>query len=281
MSYVDFQDIADVVAIAFTTDRLPNATFELAAPGTFSREDLARIMSRLLDRSVRAEKSAASLFESMPQTMQRRRVYVRRLADVPARGELRLAVITQPVLVEANRWPAALTGPGAEPGAAQRSASLRRRTALSRPPLPLTSSGSAPLATAAGSGSSGGACDRSASQTKDLGVRREDLRVGPYSSVRNAGNSTTTRTSAARTNRSASARSGAPRTKSSFISDAHTGLKQAIAAVLLGAAWQRCRVHFLRNVLAQVPKGSAEMVAAAVRTIFAQPKADMVVTSPG
>src|SRR5690242_8030055 len=55
------------------------------------------------------------------------------------------------------------------------------------------------------------------------------------------------------------------------ISDAHTGLKQAISAVLLGAAWQRCRVHFLRNVLAQVPKGSAEMVAAAVRTVFAQP----------
>jgi putative transposase len=57
------------------------------------------------------------------------------------------------------------------------------------------------------------------------------------------------------------------------ISDAHTGLKQAIAAVLLGVAWQRCRVHFLRNVLAQVPKGSAEMVAAAIRTIFAQPDA--------
>ena len=57
------------------------------------------------------------------------------------------------------------------------------------------------------------------------------------------------------------------------ISDAHTGLKQAISAVLLGTAWQRCRVHFLRNVLAQVPKGSAEMVAAAIRTIFAQPDA--------
>jgi putative transposase len=55
------------------------------------------------------------------------------------------------------------------------------------------------------------------------------------------------------------------------ISDAHAGLKAAIAAVLLGASWQRCRVHFLRNVLAQVPKGSAEMVAAAIRTIFAQP----------
>lgn len=57
------------------------------------------------------------------------------------------------------------------------------------------------------------------------------------------------------------------------ISDAHTGLKQAIAAVLLGTSWQRCRVHFLRNVLAQVPKGNAEMVAAAIRTIFAQPDA--------
>jgi putative transposase len=55
------------------------------------------------------------------------------------------------------------------------------------------------------------------------------------------------------------------------ISDAHAGLKAAIASVLLGAAWQRCRVHFLRNVLAQVPKGSAEMVAATIRTIFAQP----------
>jgi putative transposase len=39
------------------------------------------------------------------------------------------------------------------------------------------------------------------------------------------------------------------------ISDAHAGLKAAISAVLLGAAWQRCRVHFMRNVLARVPKG--------------------------
>ena len=60
------------------------------------------------------------------------------------------------------------------------------------------------------------------------------------------------------------------------ISDAHTGLKQAIAGVLLGAAWQRCRVHFLRNVLAQVPKASGEMIAAAIRTIFAQPRPEMV-----
>jgi putative transposase len=60
------------------------------------------------------------------------------------------------------------------------------------------------------------------------------------------------------------------------ISDAHAGLKAAIEAVLLGAAWQRCRVHFLRNLLAQVPKGHAEMVAAAIRTIFAQPDAEHV-----
>lgn len=60
------------------------------------------------------------------------------------------------------------------------------------------------------------------------------------------------------------------------ISDAHEGLRAAIDKVLLGAAWQRCRVHFLRNVLAKVPRGSAEMVAAAVRTIFAQPDAAAV-----
>jgi putative transposase len=60
------------------------------------------------------------------------------------------------------------------------------------------------------------------------------------------------------------------------ISDAHEGLKGAIAAVILGAAWQRCRVHFLRNVLARIPKGSAEMVLAAIRTVFAQPDAAAV-----
>src|SRR6478752_3810940 len=60
------------------------------------------------------------------------------------------------------------------------------------------------------------------------------------------------------------------------ISDAHTGLKAAIGAVMLGAAWQRCRVHFMRNVLAVVPRGNTEMVAAAIRTVFAQPDADHV-----
>jgi putative transposase len=60
------------------------------------------------------------------------------------------------------------------------------------------------------------------------------------------------------------------------ISDAHEGLRAAIDKVMLGAAWQRCRVHFLRNVLAKLPKGSAEMVAAAIRTIFAQPDSTSV-----
>jgi transposase-like protein len=60
------------------------------------------------------------------------------------------------------------------------------------------------------------------------------------------------------------------------ISDAHEGLTSAIGAVFIGAAWQRCRTHFMRNVLSRVPKGSAEMVAAAIRTIFAQPDAEAV-----
>ena len=55
------------------------------------------------------------------------------------------------------------------------------------------------------------------------------------------------------------------------MSDAHTGLKKAIGTVLQGAAWQRCRVHFMRNVLAVVAKGSQDMVAAIIRTIIAQP----------
>ncbi len=55
------------------------------------------------------------------------------------------------------------------------------------------------------------------------------------------------------------------------ISDAHGGLRAAIEAVLHGATWQRCRVHFLRNVLALVPKAAQEMVAATIRTVFVQP----------
>ena len=51
--------------------------------------------------------------------------------------------------------------------------------------------------------------------------------------------------------------------------------KAAIAAVLQGAGWQRCRVHFLRNALALVPEERpSSMVAATIRTVFAQPEPD-------
>ena len=56
------------------------------------------------------------------------------------------------------------------------------------------------------------------------------------------------------------------------ISDAHEGLKAAITQVFQ-ASWQRCRVHFMRNCLAYVPKGQHSMAAAAIRTIFAQESA--------
>lgn len=55
-----------------------------------------------------------------------------------------------------------------------------------------------------------------------------------------------------------------------FISDAHMGLRNAIAAVFPGAGWQRCRTHFMRNLLTRVAKTSQDMVATLVRTIFMQ-----------
>jgi putative transposase len=55
------------------------------------------------------------------------------------------------------------------------------------------------------------------------------------------------------------------------ISDAHPGLKDAIASVLPGASWQRCRAHFMRNLMSKVPKAAQDLVATCVRSIFAQP----------
>jgi transposase-like protein len=54
-------------------------------------------------------------------------------------------------------------------------------------------------------------------------------------------------------------------------SDAHSGLKAAIAAELPGCCWQRCRTHFMRNLLSKVPKSAQGLVATLVRSIFAQP----------
>lgn len=58
-------------------------------------------------------------------------------------------------------------------------------------------------------------------------------------------------------------------------SDAYEGLKAAISAVLHGASWQRCRVHFVRNALALVPKSAPQVVAATIRTVFVQPEPEM------
>jgi len=60
------------------------------------------------------------------------------------------------------------------------------------------------------------------------------------------------------------------------LGDNHSGLVKAIRKVMIGAAYQRCRVHFLRNVFAVIPKDAAEMVAATIRTIFAQTTAAAV-----
>jgi transposase-like protein len=53
------------------------------------------------------------------------------------------------------------------------------------------------------------------------------------------------------------------------ISDAHAGLKAAIRKTMSGTSWQRCRVHYMRNLHALIPRAHQDMVSAAFRTIFA------------
>ena len=55
------------------------------------------------------------------------------------------------------------------------------------------------------------------------------------------------------------------------ISDAHRGLTDAIATVFAGASWQRCRTHFMTNLLTRVPRSAQLWVATMVRTIYQQP----------
>ena len=59
-------------------------------------------------------------------------------------------------------------------------------------------------------------------------------------------------------------------------SDAHKGLKDAIAVVFSGATWQRCRTHFMTNLLTRVPKQAQPAVATLVRTIYQQPSSEEV-----
>ena len=57
------------------------------------------------------------------------------------------------------------------------------------------------------------------------------------------------------------------------ISDAHLGLTKAIRRQLQGCVWQRCRVHFARNLLQRLPRAHQGMVTAALRSVFAQESA--------
>jgi transposase-like protein len=59
-------------------------------------------------------------------------------------------------------------------------------------------------------------------------------------------------------------------------SDCHHGLRDAIAAVLPGASWQRCRAHYSRNLATRVPKSAQPWVSTLVRTIFEQADAASV-----
>ena len=57
LSWVDYRDVAEVATIALTEDRLRNGTFDLCADAGYDRNDVARIMTEVLDRPVAAKRS--------------------------------------------------------------------------------------------------------------------------------------------------------------------------------------------------------------------------------
>jgi putative transposase len=61
-----------------------------------------------------------------------------------------------------------------------------------------------------------------------------------------------------------------------LVSDAHVGLTKAVGRMVQGCYWQRCRVHFARNLLQTVPKAQQEMVAVALCSVFSQQSAAAV-----
>jgi transposase-like protein len=65
------------------------------------------------------------------------------------------------------------------------------------------------------------------------------------------------------------------------ISDAHTGLRAGIRGVFNGTTWQRCSVHFLRNVLSRLPRNAQSFASAAVRAMFRQPDRQMAKEAAG
>ena len=60
-----------------------------------------------------------------------------------------------------------------------------------------------------------------------------------------------------------------------IISDAHSGLVSAIQASFPGASWQRCKVHFMRNILAYVPQKEKKSFACVLKEIWLAPTAEL------
>jgi putative transposase len=76
----------------------------------------------------------------------------------------------------------------------------------------------------------------------------------------------------------ASPQGARPHGRRLVVSDAHVGLTKAIRRQLQGCVWQRCRVHFARNLLQRVPRAHQGMVTAALRSVFAQESADEILS---